>query len=123
MKRKKIPFDFAIENLHILEPFVRPMFGAHAVYVGPKLVLILRDKEDEDSGVWLGTSKEHHASLKKEFPGMRSIAIFGPGVSGWQVLPKDAEDFESSVNHACTLILRGDPRIGRVPKAKIRKKK
>lgn len=123
MKGKKIPFDFAIENLHSLDPFVRAMFGAHAVYVGPKIVLVLRDKDDHDSGVWLGTSKEHHASLQKEFPSMRSIQIFSPGVSGWQVLPKDADDFESSVNHACDLILKGDERIGKVPKPRTKKKK
>jgi hypothetical protein len=121
-KTKQIPFDFAIENLQRLNPVVKPMFGCHSVYVGDKIVLSLRDKDDEDSGVWIGTSKEFHSSLKKEFPSMRSIKIFGPGTSGWQLLPKEADDFESSVNHLCDLIIRGDERIGKVPKPKKKNK-
>src|SRR5687767_8101157 len=110
-EKKSIPFDFAIDNLYSLNPVVRPMFGAHAIYVGPKMVLILRDKNDEDSGVWIATQPEHHASLKKNFKNMRSIMLFGGGISAWQLLPKEADDFESSVNEACKLILKNDERI------------
>ena len=98
------------------------MFGAFAVYVGEQIVLILRDKEnhEEANGVWLATSKEHHASLKKEFPNMRSIYLLSDGKpeTEWQMLPLSADDFESSVIKACEFILRGDVRIGRVPKAR-----
>lgn len=121
-KQKSIPFHFAVENLHRLNPVIKPMFGCHSVYIGEKIVMSLRDKDDEDSGVWIGTSKEFHSSLQKEFPSMRSIRIFGPGTSGWQVLPKDADDFEASVNHLCELILKADPRIGKIPKARNKKK-
>lgn len=119
---KKIPFAFVLDNLFSLDPVVKPMFGCHSVYIGPKLVCSLRDKDDSDSGVWISTGKEHHASLKKEFPSMRSIAIFGPGTSGWQVLSKENDDFETSVNHLCELILANDPRIGSIPKPKKKKK-
>lgn len=120
-EKKSIPFSFAIENLFSREPIVKQMFGCHSIYIDKKIVLALRDKNDEDSGVWIGTSKEHHASLKTEFPSMRSIKLFGPGTSGWQIIPKDADDFEMSVNHLCDLILKNDPRIGNIPK--LRKKK
>jgi hypothetical protein len=116
--KKSIPFDFVLENLHSADPIVKPMFGAHGVYVGNKIVLILRDKNDEDSGVWLATTVEHHQGLQKDFPDMRSIKVFGPGVSGWQVLYKEDIDFEEKVNLACDLILRNDPRIGKIPKPK-----
>jgi len=119
--KKSIPFNFVLENLYSLDPMVRPMFGSHAVYVENKIVLVLRDKDDYDSGVWIATSKEHHESLKKEFPKMHSITIWGPGVSGWQVLSQEDDGFEESVNRACELILKKDPRIGKVPKP--RKKK
>lgn len=119
--KKSLPFEFAIENLFSLDPFVRSMFGAHAVYIGPKMVLILRDKDDVDSGVWIATVPEHHASLKKIFPRMRSITIFGPGISSWQLLSKDDKDFETNVNKACELILKGDERIGKIPKPKKKK--
>ncbi len=121
--KKAIPFSFVLDNLFSLDPIVRPMFGSHAIYVEGKIVMCLRDKDDEDSGVWIGTSKEHHESLKKELPNMRSIRIFGPGESGWQVLSKNNDDFEESVNHACELILKRDVRIGKIPKPKKKKSK
>ena len=96
------------------------MFGCLAVYVKEKIVLILRDRPDEDvdNGVWLATREEHHASLRREFPSMRSIQLFGTKVTSWQVLPADASDFEESAMRACELVLARDVRIGRVPKPK-----
>jgi len=55
-------------------------------------------------------------SLRREFPRMRSIHLFGKKVTGWQVLPVDAPDFEESAVRACELVLACDPRIGKVPK-------
>lgn len=120
---KPAPFNFVIENLFAAQPVVKPMFGAHAVYVNEKIVLILRDKNDEDSGIWIATTSEHHKSLKKDFPIMRSIKIFGSGETAWQVLPKDEDDFETSVNQICDFILKGDIRIGKTPKPKKKKAK
>ncbi len=120
--KKTIPFNFVIDNLFAIEPIVKSMFGAYAIYSGEKIVLILRDKNDEDSGVWLATIPEHHASLKKDFPSMRSIKVFGSNESSWQVLPANSDDFETSVNLLCDFILKGDVRIGRIPKPKKTKK-
>ncbi|MDZ4661908.1 MAG: hypothetical protein SGJ18_09865 [Pseudomonadota bacterium] len=124
-KRKKpIPFDFVLELLENLNPRVRPMFGCHAVYVGDKITVIMRDKLDytDDNGVWLATSAEHHESLKKIFPNMRSLKLFGTGPTNWQNLPADSVDFEESVTTACELIAKGDLRIGKIPKAKKKSK-
>jgi hypothetical protein len=117
-KKRATPFPFVLEMLEPLSPLTRPMFGCTAVYVGEKIVLVLRDKEDgrEDNGVWLATTEEHHASLAAEFPSMRSIGVLGGGTTGWQLLPSAAPDFEESAVRACELILSGDPRIGKVPK-------
>jgi len=97
------------------------MFGCVAVYVEEKIVLILRDKPgaDADNGVWLATTAEHHESLGREFPQMRSIGVLGKEVTGWQVLPADAADFEEAAHRACELVLQGDPRIGKVPKRRL----
>jgi hypothetical protein len=83
-------------------------------------VLILRDKPTNtaDNGVWLATTQEHHQSLRREFPNMRSIQLLGKRVTGWQVLPVDAPDFESAALRACELVLAGDPRIGKIPGAR-----
>jgi hypothetical protein len=116
-RRKPIPHDFVLEALDGISTETRPMFGCLAIYVGNKIVLILRDKGggDVDNGVWLATTEPHHASLRREFPNMRSIRIFGPKVTGWQVLPADAPDFEESALRACELVIARDPRIGKVP--------
>ena len=51
--------------------------------VGEKIVLMLRNKatEMQDNGVWIATTEEHHASLRREFPQMRSIQLFGGKIS------------------------------------------
>lgn len=115
--RKPIPHAFVLDAISALSPYTRPMFGCLAIYVKDKIVLILRDKPTNtaDNGVWLATTQEHHESLRREFPNMRSIWVLGKPVTGWQVLPVDAPDFESAALRACELVLAGDPRIGKVP--------
>jgi hypothetical protein len=118
--RKVIPHEFVLDALAELSPGTNPMFGCLAVYVGEKIVLILRDKPGQppDNGVWLATTQEHHDSLRREFPNMRSIEVLGKKVTGWQVLPADAPDFEEAALHACELVMARDPRIGKVPKSR-----
>ncbi len=124
--KSKIPFEFVLEELDRIQPRVKPMFGCYAIYVGEKLMLILRQRNDftDDNGVWLVALHEHHASLKKEFPCMRSVRLLGSAESVWQNIPVDEDDFEDLVLKACHLILKGDMRIGKIPKQKkkIRKK-
>jgi hypothetical protein len=118
---KKPPFDFVLGELEALAPWTRPMFGCHAVYVEEKIVLILRDKGKPacDDGVWVATTAEHHASLRRELPSLRSISVLaGGGTTGWQVLPAEAGDFEESVLRACAMIRAGDARIGKIPKSR-----
>lgn len=119
-KRKVVPFEFALDAIATLSPWTRPLFGCLAVYVEDKIVFILRDKGtyESDNGVWLATSKEHHESLRSEFPSLRSIRLLGKSVTSWQILPADAPDFEEAVLRACELVVAGDSRIGKVPQAR-----
>ena len=120
-QRKAVPHEFVLDAIAPLAPETRSMFGCLAVYVQDKIVLILRDKRDgtADNGVWLATTEEHHQSLRREFPNMRSIQVLGKKkVTGWQVLPADTQDFEEAAMRACELVLAGDPRIGKVPGAR-----
>jgi hypothetical protein len=123
-RRKAVPYEFVLDALANLPTETRTMFGCLAVYLGDKIVLILRDRRDNgpDNGVWIATTEEHHASLGREFPNMRSIQLFGERITGWQVLPADAPDFEQAALHACELIVARDPRIGKVPKSRKRSK-
>ena len=126
--RKPVPHEFVLDALASISPETRSMFGCLAVYVKDKIVFALRDKRNEtadDDGVWLATTVEHHESLRDDFPNMRSIRVLGKKVTGWQVLPADAPDFEESALQACEFVIAGDPRIGKVPasrRAKVSKK-
>jgi len=122
-QRKPIPHAFVLDAISTLSPYTRPLFGCLAIYVKDKIVLILRDKPTHaaDNGVWLATTEEHYQSLRREFPNLRSIQLLGKPMTGWQVLPADAPDFESSAMRACELVLAGDPRIGKVPGARASK--
>lgn len=123
VKRKNIPHEFVLDALSELEPRTRHMFSCLAVYVEEKIVLALRDRPNytDDNGVWIATTADHHASLKRELPSMRSIGVLGKDVTGWQIIPSNASDFEESALYVCELILKRDPRIGKVPKSKKRK--
>jgi hypothetical protein len=119
-QRKVVPHGFVLDTIASLSPVTHPTFGCLAVYVDDKIVFVLRDKHDKsaNNGVWLAISREHYASLRREFPHMRSIWILGKKMTGWQVLPVDAPDFEKAALRACELVIARDPRIGRVPQAR-----
>src|ERR1041385_2333929 len=113
--RKPVPHEFVLDALASLSHHTRPMFGCLAIYVGNQIGGVLRDTRDEtadDDGMWLATTVDHHKSLNQDFPSMRSIRVLGKKVTGWQVLPADAADFEESALRACEFVIVGDPRIG-----------
>jgi hypothetical protein len=120
-----LPHEFVLDEIASLSPVTRPMFGCLAVYIEDKIVLILRDKRESraDNGIWLATTPEHHESLRREFPRMRSIRVFGKKPTQWQVLAADDPDFEEAARRACKLVLARDPRIGRIPKARSARKR
>lgn len=119
-KRAAVPFPFVLEALADQEPMTRPMFGCLAVYVDDQIVLVLRDKAEPviDNGVWVATTREHHKSLRKDLPSLRSITVLGPDVTGWQLIPVDSPNFEDEVLRAVDLVKRRDPRVGKTPKAR-----
>lgn len=95
-RRAPPPHEFVLEAIAPMSPITRSMFGCLAVYIDEKIVLFLRDHHDrpEDNGVWLATTAQHHESLRREFPHMRSIQLLRKPVTHWQVLPAQAPDFE-----------------------------
>jgi len=128
-------FSFVLEELaeSPLAPRVwtRSMFGSLAVYVDEKIVFMLRRKQAaatlRDDGVWVASLPEHGASLQREFPALRPIELFESrgreGFAGWWNLPEHEEGFEETALELCRLLIKGDPRIGKLPNAgKARKK-
>jgi hypothetical protein len=123
MPKPKLPHSFVLEALASLNPETRRMFSGFAVYVGDLLVLMLRDhaKSARDNGVWVvlaeGTDPADRR-LRREFPSIRSIELLGGKIGHWLVLPSDSPNFEKEALHACDLLLRRDPRLGRVPQSR-----
>ena len=120
---KHVPHEFVLEALADLEPHTKPMFGFVGVYIGEKMVLVLAERENspKDNGIWLATFIEFHAGLKQELPSMRSLTTFGgDGPTNWQVIPTSSPTFEEESLRACEMILANDPRIGKIPKKKLR---
>ncbi len=126
-RSKNIPFPFILDYLLPLEPRINPMFGCYGVYVGERIIFILRERETHTdcNGVWIATSYEHHKSLKKEFSSLTSVSVLNEGSreTAWQMLQSENDDFEESAIRACELVLKGDKRIGKIPKPKKKKKK
>jgi hypothetical protein len=132
-KLRSAPYPFILEALAPLEPEVRPMFSGFAVYVGEKIVLMLRDslKQPKDNGVWLVFSEAANLAdpgVRQDFPSLRLIDLLGGKIAHWRLIPADSSTFESEALHACELLLKHDLRFGRVPQsrqarpAKIRRK-
>lgn len=122
-KRRSAPYPFIIEALAPLEPEVRPMFSGFAVYVGEKIMLMLRDsaKQPEDNGIWLVFSETADLAdpgIHKDFPSLRLIKLLGGKIAHWPLIPADSATFESEALHACELLLKHDVRFGRIPQAR-----
>jgi hypothetical protein len=99
------------------------MFSGFAVYVGDKIVLMLRDspKHPEDNGVWLVFSETANladAGIRRDFPSIRLIGLLGGKIAHWRLLPADSPTFESEAMQACELLLKRDARFGRVPQSR-----
>jgi hypothetical protein len=109
---------------------VKAMFGAHAVYVGDKIHFILRDKGDatrRDDGIWVVIHADHVKAVRAEFPELRRIELFRKmgvkQIPTWWNLPETSGGFEADAGRLIELVLRGDERLGKVPKSKLPKKK
>lgn len=99
------------------------MFSGYAVYIGDKIVCMLRDsaKSPEDNGVWLVLSEitsPTDASLRRDLPSLRPIQLLGGKINHWLLIPADGPNFESESMRACELLLAHDPRLGRIPKSR-----
>jgi hypothetical protein len=82
------------------------MFSGYAVYLGDRIVCMLRDhvKSAKDNGLWLVLSESvdpADRTLRKEFPSLRPIELLGEKISHWLVIPSDSPTFEEEALHAC----------------------
>ena len=121
--KQRPPHEFVLEALMPLQPEVRRMFSGFGVYVGERIVFMLRDhaKSPRDNGVWLVLSESADPAdpeLRREFPSLRRIELLRNKIGHWLLIPSDSPSFETEALRACDLLLRRDPRLGRVPKSR-----
>ena len=114
--KRQAPFPFVLEELVSIRPTVKRMFGFTHVYLDDKLLFSLRDSINKpgSNGMWLYTTAEHIESLGREFPQLSRRYLWLSGRNAWVILASKLEGFEEYAFKACDLILRGDPRIGKV---------
>ena len=107
-----IPHNFVIEALYPMPVRIKKMFGNYAIYVGNKIVPATRKNTTKpmDNGIWIGTSQEHHASLKSQFSSLTELKLYN--IKKWTLLPEGAEYFEGIAFRICDLTKKSDPRIG-----------
>ena len=119
------PFDFIFDYLLPIEIEVKPFFGMFAIYANNKLLLLLRerDKETEKNGIWIATVGNGVETLKAELPGSLVLFERKSRKDEWLLISSDEDAFERSAIRLCELIVRRDPRIGRIPKPRARKRK
>lgn len=105
--------------LWIIEPLERDagytsrkMFGSDAAYLDGLLYMIAVDRDDPWNGLLVATSKERHAALMEEMPGLRPHPVLGK----WLYVPQDDEAFEEIARRVGELALARDPRVGVEPK-------
>ena len=115
---KPIPFDFVLDSLFSLHPVTKFMFGATAVYVSDKIVLVLREnkKDTHANGIWVAVDEANHPALMQLIPSLTPFEIFGIKTRNWLLLPATSDHFEKEANQICALIKNRDRRIGRIPK-------
>ncbi len=114
-----MPFEFVLDYLFPIQPFVKRMFGNYAVYAGDKIYLATRQssKDPVDNGIWIGTEVKYHDSLKADFPELTNLNSYR--IRKWLLLPDTAENFEAVARELCLLMVAEDPRLGvRVPPKK-----
>jgi len=120
-----IPFDFILDNLTSKKVIVKPMFGCFRLYIGKKIYLFLRNRNDQKelNGIWVAlASPEDYESLAKELPSINQeqrLHDVKKSNNKWLLLSVFDEKFESLVVKACELILNNDKRIGKITKGSL----
>lgn len=119
--KKPMPFDFLLDYLPA-NLIVKPAVGMFYLYFNGQIQLIFRKtgKSPQHNGIWICTSREHHASLKVTIPAITDFELEEGVDTAWLLLSDVHDDFESAAIQLCELVSAKDKRIGKItPKSKL----
>lgn len=111
----KIPYDFIINELYPLRPKIKKMIGCYGLFVDSKLVLLLRDRDNqpEFNGVFVATQPAYFEQLQKEIHTSHMEFDIDGVPHSYIFISEDLPVFNELVTKACNLIKAGDARIGK----------
>src|SRR5262249_55208421 len=96
MRSTQLPYQFVLDELESLRPRVKRAFGLIYVYLGDRMLLLMRasDKLPSTNGIWLYTELQHLESLRREFPSVPRHHFWKSGRNAWVILSANKGDFE-----------------------------
>ncbi len=111
----KVPYNFVLRYLYPVRPRIKKMLGCYGLYLDKKLLLLLRDRENqpEFNGIFVATQPEFFDNLQNELHVSNMIFDIDGAPHTWIFLSEDLEDFDEKVKKACELIKVNDKRIGK----------
>src|SRR4051794_30225098 len=83
--KRAVAYPFVLDLLSTLETSTRAMFGATAVYLDERVLFILRQKGDQDDGMWLAYEPDAETDVLALFPHLQRIELLG-NVRCWRKL-------------------------------------
>jgi hypothetical protein len=115
--KTKNPLLWIFEPLEDDARFVlRKLFSFDAAYLDGRLYLAVAGGKEPWNGMMVCTSREHHASLRKQFPQLAPHKVLGK----WLYLSQSHAEFESVAVDLAELVRKRDPRLGVESKARMR---
>jgi len=112
----QLPYDFVLNALYPVRPKVKKMLGCYALMDDKKLLMLLRDREQqpEFNGVFVATNAVHYDALQNEIHTSRMEFDLDGDERSWIFISEDIDAFEEKVKKACDMIKAGDERIGKL---------
>ena len=98
--------------------FTKRMFGGRAAYLHERLMVVLveptRTGRWKWHGVLIGTDREHHASIRADFPALAPHVVLGK----WLYIDSTHKRFESTMEAVARCMMRNDCRFGVAPRSR-----
>jgi hypothetical protein len=97
--------------------FTKRMFGGLAAYLFERQMMLLVEPTKSGRWKWHGvlicTDREHHASIRAEFPALMPHQVLGK----WLFIDSSHEDFEATMDAVARRMASDDPRFGVWPQS------